>query len=90
MPVRVFVPSLLRPLCGGAPTVDGPAGTLAALLRAIDDACPGFYARLVEDGRLRPDLALAVNGEIIQVGLHEVIQEGTEIAIVPAIGGGQR
>jgi len=88
MPVRVYVPSLLRPLCGGEAVVEGPAGPFGALLRAIDQRCPGFYARMVDEGRLRPDLAVAVNGEIIQVGLHEVIPDGSEIAVVPAIGGG--
>lgn len=66
--------------------VDAP--TLEALLRAVDARCPGFYDRIVAEGRLRPELAFAVDGEVRPLPLHEPLTPGTELAIVPALGGG--
>jgi sulfur carrier protein ThiS len=37
---------------------------------------------------LRPELAFALNGEVVPLALHDAVDPGTEIAIVPALGGG--
>ena len=57
----VYIPAPLRDMCGGIATLDVQAPTLDALLRALDLRCPGFYARVVEDGRVRPELAVAID-----------------------------
>lgn len=84
----VFVPSLLRGLCGGASKLEFDAANLGELLRAVDVRCPGFYERVVEKGQLRPELAFAIDGEVIPLALHDTLAPGTELTIVPAIGGG--
>jgi hypothetical protein len=67
-----------------------PAGTLDAVLRSVDEQCPGFYDRVVEaeERRLRLELAIAVDGEVVRIALHHPIREDAHLAIVPAIGGG--
>jgi len=85
----VLVPALLRPLCGGSARLEIQAATLEELLREIDRRCPGFYARVVEDGRVRPELAVAIDGEAASYPLYERLRPGAEVAIVPAIGGGR-
>jgi sulfur-carrier protein len=87
MPI-VWVPSLLRPLCGGATSLEVPGATLGDVLRALDLRCPGFYERVVENGAVRPELAVAIGGEAQSYPLHEPVPEGAEVAILPAIGGG--
>lgn len=62
--------------------------TIGALLRGLDAQCPGIYARLVSEGRLRPELAFAVDGEILPLALHDAVRPGAEVTIVPALGGG--
>lgn len=84
----VIIPATLRDLCGGSPQVEVEGATVGAVLRALDAQCPGFYGRVVEEGRLRPELAFAVDGEVVPLGLHDTVTQGTEITIVPAIGGG--
>lgn len=84
----VVVPALLRGLCGGAPHLDVPGPTIGAVLRELDARCPGIYVRLVEDGHLRPELAFAIDGEVVGLALHDAVAPEAEIAIVPAIGGG--
>jgi molybdopterin converting factor small subunit len=87
MPTLV-VPSLLRPLCGGAGRLELNGSTLGDVLRAADARCPGLFARVVEDGRVRHELAVAIDGEVGSYALHEPLAPGAEVAIVPAIGGG--
>jgi len=84
----VVLPSQLRSLCGGAARLDVPGATLEDVFRAVDAKCPGFYARIVDDDHVRPELALALDGEILTLALYETIDAGSEIAIVPAMGGG--
>lgn len=85
---RVIIPATLRSLCGGSPQVDVEGATIGAVLHALDARFPGFYGRVVEDGRLRPELAFALDGEVVALGLHDAVAPETEIAIVPALGGG--
>lgn len=85
----VIIPATLRDFCAGASKLDVPGATIGEVLHELDARCPGFYARVVDGGRLRPELAFALNGEVVSLALHDRIDPGTEIAIVPAIGGGR-
>jgi molybdopterin converting factor small subunit len=85
---KVSVPTLLRPLCDGRRTLEVPASTLEQLLRALDVECPGFYDRVVEDGAVRPELAVAIDSEAAAYPLFEPLRPDAEVTIVPAIGGG--
>ncbi len=84
----VIIPATLREFCAGDSKVEAEGANVEAVLRAVDAQCPGFYARVVDGHRLRPELAFALNGEVISLALHDAVPPGTEIAIVPAIGGG--
>ncbi len=87
---KIAVPSLLRPLCNDAKELDVPGGTLESVLRAADEQCPGFYEKVVdtEENRVRPDLAIAIEGEVVTLYLHEPVAGDAHLAIVPALGGG--
>jgi molybdopterin converting factor small subunit len=84
----VMVPALLRSMCGGAARVDAPGETLGAVLRSLDGHCPGIYDRVVDEGRVRPELAIALDGEAQALPLYHPLAPDAEITIVPAIGGG--
>ena len=75
-------------MCGGVSRLDVPGATLELLIRELDSVCPGFYTRVVEAGRIRPELAVAINGEMETFALHDAVPPGAEVAIIPAIGGG--
>lgn len=87
---KITIPNLLRPLCDQTGDIVVPAGTLDAVFRSVDEQCPGFYDRVVdtEEHRLRLELAIALDGEITRLSLHQQIREDAHLAIVPAIGGG--
>lgn len=83
-----WIPALLRPLCGGDAKVEVEASTLDELLRALDEKCAGLYDRVVENGRLRPELAVAIDGEAESFPLWEKLKPNADVTILPAIGGG--
>ena len=84
----VWVPSLLRPLCGGAARLEVDGSTLGEVLRAVDERCPGFLASVVENGRIRPEIMIAVDGDAEGVSLQELLRPAAEISILPAMAGG--
>jgi molybdopterin synthase sulfur carrier subunit len=85
---NVIIPAALRDFCAGASKLEVSGATVGEVLLGLDRQCPGFYERVVEEGRLRPDLAFAINGEVYRLALHDTLAPGVEIAIVPALGGG--
>ncbi len=85
---EVWVPALLRPLCGGTERLQVEGGTLGEVLRAVDARCPGFLARVTAEGALRPEIAVAIDGEAGSFPLHEPVGPQSQVSILPAIGGG--
>lgn len=85
---RVMIPALLRDLCGGVAQLEVSGTTLAELFGELDLRCPGFKVRVIDNGRIRPELAIAINGDMEPYALHDPVPPGAEVAIIPAIGGG--
>jgi len=85
---RVFIPTMLQKLCGGVKEVDLEARNVRLVIEGLEDLFPGIKERLVEDGRLRPNLAVAVDGETSRMGLLEKVNNSSEVHFIPAIGGG--
>jgi molybdopterin converting factor small subunit len=83
----VWIPSLLRPLCGGGQTVEAAGTSLGAVIDDIEARFPGMRDRLLDGGRIRPELAIWVDGEQAD-GLAAPVNAAGEVQIVPAIGGG--
>ena len=49
---------------------------------------PWFKNRLVEDGRVKPNISVAIDGEITPLGMIEKVTEDSEVHFLPAISGG--
>ena len=91
MSVTVRVPTTLRTLTGGAPTVDVDGATLADVLEALEGAHPGFRDRLLDDdGRLRRFVNVFVADDDVRFldGLATPVPDGETVSIVPAVAGG--
>ncbi|MDA0256844.1 MAG: MoaD/ThiS family protein, partial [Chloroflexi bacterium] len=86
----VFIPALMRDLCGGRHSVEVAGATLRQVLSNLDPECPGLHALVVEDGMVRPGIQLAVNGVMSATGLLRSVPEDAEVQILPALSGGQR
>jgi sulfur-carrier protein len=92
MAVTLRVPTILRPLTGGASevSVDG-AATLSELIEKVDAEHPGIRGRVLDDdGKLRRFVNVYVGEDDVRFadGLQTPIPDGTTVSIIPAVAGG--
>ena len=87
MPI-VFIPSLMRGLTRGLSRVEVAGRTVGEAIDSLELAYPGVRARLIDGDRLGAGIAVAVDGEIVVLGLAERLGESSEVHFLPAIGGG--
>lgn len=93
MSVVVRIPTPLRALTGGRPSVvlDPPPPTLAGVLAALWALHPKLRERIVDErGDVRPHVNVFVGAENVRdgAGLVTEIADGSEIAIIAAVSGG--
>ncbi|MDA0365609.1 MAG: MoaD/ThiS family protein [Chloroflexi bacterium] len=72
----------------GVERLEVAGATLRQVIAALDACSPGIADRIMAEGRLRPELAISINGAIAERGLVEPVPEGAELYLIPAIGGG--
>ena len=85
---RVFIPTLLRQVTGGRAEVEVEGATVRQLIANIEAQYPGFQERLLENGRLRPSVSIAIDDEITPLGLAEAVAPSSEVHFLTAIRGG--
>jgi molybdopterin converting factor small subunit len=57
------------------------------ILNRLEERFPGIKERLLQDGDLRPDIAVAVDGEMA-LDLLERVRDNSEVHFIPPISGG--
>jgi molybdopterin converting factor small subunit len=88
MPV-VHIPAALRHLSGDRARIEVPGANLRQVFAALERECPGMSERIIADDDLRTDMAVAIDGNILEGGgLIVAVREDAEIYLVPPIGGG--
>ena len=85
----VFIPTMLQKMTGGVKQVDFEAKNVRQVIEELDRLYPGIKDKLVEEGAIRSNLAVAVDGEVARMGLLQKVGENSEVHFVPAIGGGR-
>ena len=85
---EVHIPAMLRELTGGRSTVSAAGSTVRQVIDDLELRWPGIRDRLLEGGRLRPNLAVAVDGDVSPLGLAEAVEPASEVHFVAAIKGG--
>jgi molybdopterin synthase sulfur carrier subunit len=91
MAVTVRIPTTLRPLSGGASTVQVEGATLVEVLKNLDAAHPGFADRLFDDaGNLHKFVNVFVSDDDVRYldGLNTAVPAGETVSIIPAVAGG--
>ena len=91
MAVTVRIPTTMRPIAGGASSVQVEGVTLADVLANLDVAHPGFRERLFDDqGELRRFVNVFVDDEDIRFldGVNTEVKDGATVSIIPAVAGG--
>ena len=88
MPVLI-VPASLRGASNGKERFDVPGRNLREVFNAVRKEAPDLYDRVVENGEMRLDIAVAIDGSILEeTGLYMDVSEDAEISLVAPIGGG--
>jgi molybdopterin converting factor small subunit len=78
----------LRSLTGGEKSVQVEGGTVRQLIENLEKRYPGLQARLCDGDRLRPGIAVIVDGNTSSLKLRQRVQESSEIHFVISISGG--
>ena len=86
---KIFIPTMLQSLTAGVKQVDLDARNVRQIIERLEELYPGMKDRLVEDGEIRPNLAIAIDGDVAIMGMLEKVGENSEVPFVPAIGGGE-
>ena len=84
----VYIPSLMQKLSDGKSKVEIEGASVRQVVNNLDAEYPGFKERLVEDGRIKGNISVAIDGEITPLGMLEKVGENSEVHFLPAIGGG--
>lgn len=84
----VAIPSLLRNLTNGEDSITVPGATIREVIDNLETRYPGMKARLCEDDRIKPGIAVYVNGLLTRGSILESVDADAEIHFLPAIGGG--
>ena len=84
----VFIPTMLQPLSGGITQVRVAGRTIRSIINSLEERFPGIKERLLQDGDLRPDVAVAIDGETALDGVAELVGEDSEVHFIPPISGG--
>ncbi len=88
---RLWIPAIHRDLTAGREVIEVrvPQGAdVGGVILAAEVLCPGLEARLVEDGRLRRGIVVAIDGEVTPRGLRTRLERASEIHFVRAAAGG--
>jgi molybdopterin converting factor small subunit len=78
----------MRGLTGGKSKVSVPGASMGEVVEALEGSYPGLKRRLVEGDRIRPGLAVFVEGVQAPFRLSLRLSENAEIYFAPAIAGG--
>jgi sulfur-carrier protein len=85
---QLHIPSALRELTGGQSRVEVDAATAGEAVDRLDARHPGIKARLLEGGRLRPGLALYLDGAEVATGLRTRLTATSKLHFLAAQSGG--
>ena len=78
----------MQELSSGEQRVNVQGNNIRQVIHNLDAVYPGFKDRLVEDGRVKPNISVAIDGEITPLGMLEKVREDSEVHFLPAISGG--
>jgi adenylyltransferase/sulfurtransferase len=91
MPVNVYIPTPFRRLTGNRTNVESNGRTVAEVIDELDVRFPGLRAQITDGGTEIPaHINIYVNNREISAlqGTDTALQDGDEMAVIPAIAGG--
>ena len=87
MPVA-WIPSLMQKLTDGKHNVEVEGETVRQVVDALETRYPGFKGRIVDGDRIKTEIAVAIDGEVVTAGLRAKVGPDSEVHFLPALAGG--
>jgi molybdopterin synthase sulfur carrier subunit len=84
----VVIPALLRKYTGGKDRIAVSGRNVGQLLDDLERQYPGLREHVIEDGDIKPSIAISIDGDMSTGGVLEPVRDSSEVFILPAIGGG--
>jgi sulfur-carrier protein len=84
----VVIPAQLRKLTAGKDRVTASGRNVGHLINDLERQFPGFREQLLQDGDVKPSIAVSIDGEMGTGGVLEPVGEDSEVFFLPALGGG--
>jgi molybdopterin synthase sulfur carrier subunit len=79
----------MQKLTAGQGQIAVEGETVRQVIENLDAAYPGFKARIcTEEDRIKPEIAVAVDGEVVTTGLRTKVGSQSEVHFLPALAGG--
>jgi len=78
----------MRKLTGGRDRVTVSGKNLREAIADLDRQFPGIANQLIEDGDIKPSIAVSIDGEVGTNGVLDMIRDTSEIHFMPQISGG--
>ena len=85
---KVWIPSQMLSLADGCEQISVEGATVREVIANLDRAHSGFRDRLCQDDKLKPTIAVVVDGEISSLGIRQKVSPESEIHFLPAMSGG--
>ena len=79
----------MQKLTNGQRQIPADGRTVRQVVDYLDAHYPGFKARICnEQDQIRPEIAVAVDGEVVTSGLRTRVSYSSEVHFLPALAGG--
>ena len=84
----VVIPALLRKYTGGKDRIVVSGRNVGQIIDDLERQYPGLREHVIEDGDIKPSIAISIDGDMSTGGVLEPVRDSSEVFILPAIGGG--
>lgn len=84
----VRIPRPMQVYTQGLEVVQVGGKNVRALINELEKSYPGIKNALVKEDKLKPGIAIILDGQISQLGLLQPLSGKDEVIFIPAIGGG--
>ena len=78
----------MQKITDGQQQIEVPGVSVREIINNLEEMHPGIKERLVDKFKIKPNISVAVDGEVSTMGMLEKVGESSEVHFLPAIGGG--
>ena len=88
MPI-IWIPPLLQKFTNGENQIEIDGNSIRQVIEELEKRYPGIKPRICDsEGKIRTEIAVAVDGEVAQTGVRTPVDPRSEIHFLPALSGG--